>query len=1013
MSNTNVLFPSGVSNISNISAPLDMNGFRIEEVGVPDSNDDAVNYGLLLSTVGQWASVPASGAVNMSGYKISGLGAPSANGDATTKAYVDTSVANSTSGLLVNVVQNPIQADIAGNQKSLTNLDQLASNTLGTHSVSISNVTTAPVTNQNLIRLTDGTGQLRNLYDDGTGNIYMTVRDANPGFGNAYQYVMTSNNSMLINNLQTGVEDAIEIKLNHSGTNLSRKYRDNTSVMNKYGVKALISTNVGNNTNIYREFQQLLDIPASYNNNHLAFRIDSTSSANFFHNSDGNYHIANTAGYMQIPVDTNILNGDWTIHTRFRATLSNNDHFRFIFSLNDSARQGNTTGSRHVSILRTNGGSTPDLQCIVSLDTSSPLEADTTISNSGGSVFGDYTSEFYNMFIVSTSGENLLWYVQNNSGVNMASSPYTLSDTSGFYAVRSNYQNIWLGRSPDNTLSDLTNTDYSHLNFFGKALTLAETQAVSTACATQDTTTFNSIVLKNFNGAQNKILNATASVFNLTEEMNYIYWNQNFNSTITLSNLVLNPYNVGKEWTIINDSTIRTVGLNTSGVTLTGAIAVYPKCSVKILRTNTSGNYYAQQISPYGQNATHVRLNPSSTSGWRWITNIGANLDNSFQSVAYSPERGCILANYDNSVAITMSTAKTGGAFGYTTRFYNRFQSQAPSFTTTGVDTNNTSGTVLSTLNMGNNFLTIGEDVANFFPTSHLNETSTVRFRNGAGNTGVIVRGGGATDNALAARLVLTNSYPLYTEDDRGLGIDYMFQTEANNNLSTIDNPNNSRFRFRAVDRVGAALGREVWEVIPNTSGSRPYGSYQFRFDTSGVRELTIGYMQSGGTTSAYGNVIVNNSGSLVRSTRTQEYSSLALNRSATNPLTQSITTSYALLNPSGINAVAVSEVSSSFTNTSGFRSTYTGAYTRAFKINFGLSIQSGADIVYTVNLRKNGSDNREIVFNTAIYGIGNCSYSYIESVAQNDYFEMFIKNDTGTQSTSIYTTYLTFESVN
>jgi hypothetical protein len=872
----------------------------------------------------------ATSNLNMSGNSITNLPLPTQNQDAATKSYVDTSVANSTSGILVSVVQNPIQSNVDGNNKNLSNLNQF---------------------------------------------------------------------------------DANQIKLNSNVINLSRKYRDNTTVMDRYGTNALINSNVGNNTNIYRQFQQLVDIPASYNANNLAFRINSTSSANFFHNSDGNYHIGNTAGYMQIPVDTNILNGDWTIHTRFRSTLSNNDHFRFIFSLNDGNRQGNTTGMRHVSILRTSGGSTPDLQCIVSMNTSPPLEADTTISNSGGSVFGDYTSEFYNMFIVSTSGQNLLWYVQNNSGVNLSSS--TLSNTSGFYGVRSNYQNIWLGRSPDNTRSDLTNTDYSHLNFFGKALTLAETQAVSTACATQDTTTFNSIVLKNFNGAQNKILNATASTFNLTEEMNYIYWNQNFNCTITLSNLVLNPYNVGKEWTIINDSTIRTVGLNTSGVTLTGATGVYPKCSVKILRTDTSGNYYAQQISPYGQNATHVRLNPSSTSGWRWITNIGANLDNSFQAVPYSPERGCILANYDNSAAITMSSAKTGGAFGYTTRFYNRFQSQAPTFTTTGVDTNNPSGTVLSTLGLGNNFLTIGEDFANFFPAGHLNETSTVRFRNGTFNTGVIVRGGGATDNALNSRICLTNSQQQFTEDNRGVGFDVLMQCTANNDLSTFDNPDRCRFILGCVDRVGSGLGRDIMTIIPNTSGNRPYGSYQVRWDTSGCREFTIGYLQSGGTTSAYGNVIVNNSGSLVRATRTHEYSSLGLNRSATNPLTQSITTSYALLNPSGINPASISEASASFTNTSGFRSTYTGTYSRPFKINFGLTIATGADMVFTVNLRKNGNDNREIVFNTAIYGLANCSYSYIESVAQNDYFEIFIKNDTGTQLTSLYTTYLTFESVN
>jgi hypothetical protein len=1008
-SNVNVLFPSGVSNLGNITAPLDMNGYRIEDLALPDSNDDAVNYGLLLSTVGNWASVPASGAVNMSGYKISNLGTPTLNGDATNKSYVDTAIqALNLSGTLAGVVYNPIQVDIDGDQKSITNVNQLASNTYGGQTVSLSNVT-SPASNQTLMQFIDGGTQRRWFYDDGAGNIYMTQRAANPGFGNAYQYVMTSNNGMLINNLQTGVEDAIQIKLNHSGTSLARKYRDNTGVTNKYGTKALINTHVGNNLNVYREFQQLVDLPAGYNNNQLAFRINNTSSANFFFSTDGNYHIGSTAGFMTVPVDSGLFNGDWTIHVRFRATIGNSDHFRTIFSLNTGTRAGNSTSMRHISILRTNGGSTPNLACDVNLDTTAPLENVTTISNSGGSTFGDYTAEYYNMFIVSTSGQNLLWYVQADSGLNFASSPYTLSNTSGFHGVHTNFNNIWLGRSVDNTTQDLTNTDYSHLNFFGKALTLAETQEVSIACGQQDATTFNSITLKNFNGAQNRILNATASSFNLTEEMNYIYWNQNFNCTITLSNLVLNPYNVGKEWTIINDSTIRTVGLNTSGVTLTGATGVYPKCAVKLLRVNTSGLYYAQQISTYGQNPSHIRLNPSSTSGWRWITNIGANLDNAFQSVAYAPERGCILANYDNSAAITMCTSKTGGAFGYCTRFYNRFQSQAPTYTTTGVDANNPSGTVLSTLGFGNNFLTIGEDVANFFPSSHLNETSTVRFRNGVGNTGVIIRGGGATDNSLNCRLTLTNSYQLYSEDVRGVGIDYHFQVSANNNLSTIDDPNNSRFWLGVVDRVGAQTGRELMTIIPNTSGGRPYSTYQVRWDTSGVREFTIGYMQSGGTTSAYGNVIVNNSGSLVRSTRTHEYSSLTLNRSATGSLVQSITTSYALLNPSGINPASVSETSSAFTNTSGYRCTYTGAYSRPFKISFGISLSGGNAVLYTIDLYKNGSSNREFVFT----GDNSCNFSFIQTVNQNDYYEMYIKNDTGTINISLYSSYLIFESVN
>jgi len=404
MSNTNVLFPSGSAGISNISGPIDMNNNRIEELGIPDSNDDAVPYGLLLQEVADWASNPASQVVNMSGYKISNVGTPTLNGDATTKAYVDSAIqALNVSGTLAGVVMNPFTENIDGGLFSLTNVNQFASESVSSTLLQLRNPSNTPYV---MASLRDGSAtNLRYTFDDGTGNIYMSNRINGPvNFTGPYQYVMTNDNRMLINNLQTGETDAIDIQINHSGSSLPNKYKKNTAVMNKHGVKTMLNTRVGNNTCVYNEFIKLVDIPESYNYNSLAFKISNTSSANFFHNTDGNYSIHNTAGFIRLPIDFNLLNGNWTIHFRFRQTLQNDGTYRTFFALSDGGRtSGNYTTNRHISILRTENASAPscpNLNFYANLDTMAPLENDTSITNTSWGVFGDYTSQHYNNFIV-------------------------------------------------------------------------------------------------------------------------------------------------------------------------------------------------------------------------------------------------------------------------------------------------------------------------------------------------------------------------------------------------------------------------------------------------------------------------------------------------------------------------------------------------------------------------------------------------------------------------------------
>lgn len=76
-----------------MSAVLDMNGYKVQEVGTPSASTDAATKGYVDTAVADYlplAGGTMTGAIAMGTAKITGLGDPTSAQDAATKTYVDT-----------------------------------------------------------------------------------------------------------------------------------------------------------------------------------------------------------------------------------------------------------------------------------------------------------------------------------------------------------------------------------------------------------------------------------------------------------------------------------------------------------------------------------------------------------------------------------------------------------------------------------------------------------------------------------------------------------------------------------------------------------------------------------------------------------------------------------------------------------------------------------------------------------------------------------------------------------